>query len=333
MIRYIGAGGNTQGVYIGKILARNKETDEYEDITCVAKTFSKVQLKDKEFKKRYEREKEIGLKLNHHNIVTIFGEVMSKSNTYLIMEYLNGGDMKDFLLNYGNPIPENIIQIILKKIIEGLNYLHENKIMNRDVKLENILLHFYDQEIFYKYDRYDKGKLRIAYEKQDYDKCRIKLCDLGFCKNLDENNKGNEDEVSMHTILYTEAYKPKEADTGKYNETYDLWSLGILLKNLLLGYVDEDSNKSNIIKFNHELVFSIEIREILDSLLKDNPKERKSCQSLLKHNFFNNDLTQIIYNQFEESKELNELFEINSKIYSNYNNLFSNLKKKIKEDY
>ena len=328
---YLGCGGNTQGVFKGTIMAKNKNTKENEYLSCVAKSFTKKQMRDKGFKIRYEREKEIGLWLNHQNIVKAFGEVKSKTMVYLVMEYLNGGDLKEFIEDKKSPSNnEKILSLIIYQIMQGLNHLHENNIMNRDIKLENVLLHFYDQEIYYKMV---DGKKKIAYELQDYSKCIVKLCDLGFSKQLELNDDEDPNQQSsQHTILFTTAYKPKEADSGIYNKTFDYWCLGILIKNLLSGFIDEDTEHCTNFKFDKNLVFSIEIREIMDGLLKDNPEERKSCKLLLNHNFFTqNSKTLIDYRNLKDINEedkIDQLFELNTKKFTDFNNLFNQLNKK-----
>jgi serine/threonine protein kinase len=180
--------------------------------------------------------------------------------------------------------------------------------MHRDIKLENILLHFYDQDLYYKKD--DRGKLRIAYEKQNFEKCIIKICDLGFSKEISENN---DVQGYQHTILGTENYKPKEVDSGVYDETFDYWSLGILIKSLLEGSIheiNENDQENNRFVINKEIIFSLELREILDYLLKNDRKLRKSCINLLNHKFFfsSSKLTYIDYKNYSNLEESTELF-------------------------
>jgi serine/threonine protein kinase len=323
LISYIGHGGNTMGVFKGLIKLKNKNTGSFEEIDCVAKSFSNRQFRDEGFKTRYEREKEIGLKLSHPNIVKTFGEIKSKNNTYLIMEYANGGDLKSFLEYTNRSIEDLKIRIFLRQILSGILYLHENSIMNRDVKLENVLLHFYDQEIYYKKDF--KGKLIIAYEKQDYEKCQLKICDLGFSKSFIK-----EDNIQIeHTILGTNGSMPKEIDSGIYDETFDFWSLGILILYLLEGFTEKNTQDSSEIQIKKEIIYSIELREILDFLLKDDPQDRKACVNLLKLDFFIKDTpTYVDSRQYEDCEEIRKLFQINKKDYTDYHGIFSKLIKK-----
>ena len=328
LISFIGSGGNTMGVYKGLIKLKNKNTGSFEEIDCVAKSFSNSQFRDKDFKTRYEREKDIGLKLSHPNIIKSFGEIKTKNNTYLIMEYANGGDLKSFLEYFNRSIDDIKIRIFLRQILEGILYLHENFFMNRDVKLENVLLHFYDQEIYYKKDY--RGKFIIAYEKLDYGKCKLKICDLGFSKSFktdDEHSIRNSLGHCEHTVLGTQGSMPKEVDSGNYDETFDFWSLGILVLYLIEGCTEKNTEDGLEIEIKKEIIFSLELREVIDFLLKENPLDRKACVNLLKLDFFKKDnLTYVDSRQFEEFDKNRKLFQINKSEYTDYESIYSKIK-------
>ena len=88
------------------------------------------------------------------------------------MEFCNGGELSQALAKYkekyGKPFSEEIVQHFMRQIISAFKYMHERKIIHRDVKLENILLH------------YDNEK-----DKENFDlmKAQVKIIDFGFaCK-------------------------------------------------------------------------------------------------------------------------------------------------------
>ena len=82
------------------------------------------------------------------------------------MEYCNGGSLKNILENYKNtyknPFPPKLIQIFAKQIVEGLAYIHSKGIIHRDLKLDNILLHFKNNNFY------------------DYKNAEIKIIDFGL---------------------------------------------------------------------------------------------------------------------------------------------------------
>ena len=132
---------------------------------------------------------------------------------------------------------------------------------------------------------------------------------------------------TQHTVLFTKGYKSGEVESGIYDEKYDIWSLGILVKYLL--YCDTIlENELDVGKFDKKLVFSIELREVLDKMLKDenNQKKRFSCNELLNLKFFNGEKKNLInYTDYKDCQEKEELFKIDLENYSNYSKLLSNL--------
>src|SRR5579864_8108539 len=87
---------------------------------------------------RFRREEEIGLKLNHPFILK-FVPVEKKSRPYLVMEYLEGQTLSELLKNV-RPLPEPDGVRIASRICEALQYLHQQNVVHRDLKPQNIML-------------------------------------------------------------------------------------------------------------------------------------------------------------------------------------------------
>jgi len=79
--------------------------------------------------------------LNHQNIVEYYGSKISegKRGVDIIFEYVPGGSLRD-LLNKFVKFEEKLVKVYIRQIIEGLNYLHKNDIIHRDLKCSNILV-------------------------------------------------------------------------------------------------------------------------------------------------------------------------------------------------
>ena len=95
-----------------------------------------------QFFNRLSNEVNIIMRVNHPNIVKFIDIKRTQHNWYLITEYYNGGslssNLKKYLSIYHKPFPEDLIQHLMKQIIDAVSYLHFNKIIHRDLKLDNI---------------------------------------------------------------------------------------------------------------------------------------------------------------------------------------------------
>ena len=93
---------------------------------------------------------------------------------YIITEYYNGGTLEDFFYNYqqinnNKAFSEEIVQYIMRQIVEAIKYIHNKKIIHRHIGLSNIMLHYEDEN-----DRINKNIM----------KAKIKIIDFGFSKYL-----------------------------------------------------------------------------------------------------------------------------------------------------
>lgn len=81
--------------------------------------------------------------LSHPNILKIDDAIMNEKTMYMFMEFMDGGSLTDIIVSNERKLHgynENVIAFILVNIANGLKYLHENNIIHRDIKSDNILL-------------------------------------------------------------------------------------------------------------------------------------------------------------------------------------------------
>ena len=97
-------------------------------------------------KKYFHNEIEILKEIKHKNIMQLIEVKHTQDNYYLVCELCNGGslyqNLDKYLKMYRKPFSEEIVQFLMKQIIEALKYLHGLHIMHRDLKLDNILVNF-----------------------------------------------------------------------------------------------------------------------------------------------------------------------------------------------
>ena len=164
---------------------------------------------DPGFYSRFQRELEIGKKLNHPNILRFF-DVPEQTRPYIVMEYLEGKTLGD-LLNETKPFPiEDAIQIT-SRICDALAHMHANSIVHRDLKPANIML-------------CTDGTLRIM--------------DFGIAKSMESRRLTF---VGFSTTMGTPDYMAPEQVRGKRGDSRtDIYSLGAILYEMTTGSVPFD---------------------------------------------------------------------------------------------
>jgi serine/threonine protein kinase len=113
----------------------NAKTNE----TVAIKTFSSAALPQEELR---AIEGEVGLmqKLNHPNIVKYIETIRTEETLNIIIEFVEKGSLSGLRKKNGGPFPESVIALYTAQVLEGLNYLHEQGVVHRDIKGANILL-------------------------------------------------------------------------------------------------------------------------------------------------------------------------------------------------
>ena len=136
------------------------------------KQYERDKIENTEAMKYLKNEIAILQTLNHPNIVKFEDVKKTKKHFYIVMEFCNGGELSKALekyqLKFGKPFSQEIVQYLMRQIIDAFKYIHGQKIMHRDIKLDNILINFQNEK--------DKKELNMM-------KAQIKIIDFGFaCK-------------------------------------------------------------------------------------------------------------------------------------------------------
>jgi serine/threonine protein kinase len=234
-------------------------------------------------KKQLKREISFHKKLNHPNIVKLYDIFFDNEShiIYFIMELCTLGDFSKFQKK--RPIKEFYIQKYTKQLSNGLNYLINNNIIHRDLKPQNLLI--------------DCSK-------------NLKISDFGFAKSIKNLNNEKLKQTFCGSPMYM---APEILHYEKYNEKSDLWSVGIIIYEMITGkppyhvknfyqLVKKMDESEIIIDLKYKKYLSIEIINLVQNLLIKDTNKRISWKDFFTHPWIMKDL------QLERE---NKLLEIN----------------------
>ena len=222
--------------------------------------------------------------LNHKNIVSYEGNREISSSYVLIMEYCSGNSLlsclKRHIKMYKRPLTEVIIQQIMGQIVNGLKYLHENNIIHRDLKTENIFVKFYNLE---------------NYNKVNLDKTHIKIGDFGFSiKNEKFSSIAGTPIYMDPRILKKYNERTNKENSEVFDKSCDIWSLGVICFEMITGRRVFNGNDiselyQNIENGDYELPINLseEIVSFINGMLQYDPKKRLTIEQLAAHDFLN----------------------------------------------
>lgn len=211
-------------------------------------------LKEKNLTKTVINEVQIQKRLDHPHVVHLRTFLEDKDNVYLILEYCERGTLFSYARSLKHPMDEDEAFIYFFQTCLGIEYLHSNDVIHRDLKPENLLMD-------------GQGN--------------IKICDFGWSAVKEQNMR----ETLCGTIDFM---APEILRGSKYDKEVDIWSLGVLLYELMAGeapfpgtnFVEK---KENIINSKINPVsrpLSNGAKMLIAGLLKANPADRWSFDQI-----------------------------------------------------
>ena len=249
-----------------------------------------------------QKEIDIQSRIDHPNIVKLLYVKETHLSYDLVMEYASNGSLFHYIRKYKG-LNENKTFSLFIQVVNAINFMHSNDLIHRDIKPENILI--FENNI-------------------------IKLCDFGWCVKLEGHQRG--------TFCGTTEYmSPELVNHQVYGKEIDVWSLGILLYEMIHGYSPFRPNKPKFnekdvmenIK-NHNLIFgktvSDECKRLIYHLLDPDINKRYTVEDIynsdfvkkyekLHYDYPNNSLIQLYNGKINKSSEQN----INNAIINNIN--------------
>jgi len=207
------------------------------------------------------REVKIMKTLNHPNIVRLYEVIENTKQLLLIMEYANGGEVFDYLVAHGR-MKEKEARAKFRQIVSAVQYLHNKKIVHRDLKAENLLL---DADM------------------------NIKIADFGFSNEFTPGNK-------LDTFCGSPPYAAPELFQGKKYDgaEVDVWSLGVILYTLVSGSLPFDGQnlkelRERVVRGKYRIPFymSTDCEQLLKRFLVLNPQKRSTLTNIMNDKWMN----------------------------------------------
>ena len=236
---------------------------ETKQITA-AKVIPKKSLVKSRAKQKLISEIKIHKSLHHPNIVNFEHYFEDSENVYLLIEICQNQTLND-LLKRRKKLTELEVQCYTIQIIKALKYLHNHRIIHRDLKLGNLFIN---------------------------EKMELKVGDFGLATKLEFDGE------RKRTVCGTPNYIAPEILEGKTGHSFevDIWSLGVIIYTLIIGKPPFETNnvketykriKNDNYSFPENALISEPSKELIQSILVLDPNKRPNLDQILVSDFFN----------------------------------------------
>ena len=194
LVEFVGEGGMAV-VY--------RAVDKRTGHSVAVKILKPEYIHDAEFLARFEREAATASRMSHHNIVNLLDVGQEGEMRYLVMDYVNGQTLKDVIRQKG-ALPPNVSAQIAIRILSALQHAHNNGIIHRDIKPQNVLVNA-------------DGLIKVS--------------DFGIARVVGGDTLSTEDSV-MGSVHY---FSPEQAENKPVTFSSDLYSVGVCLYEMMTG--------------------------------------------------------------------------------------------------
>ncbi|XP_049646757.1 STE20-like serine/threonine-protein kinase isoform X1 [Suncus etruscus] len=263
----------------GKVYkAQNKETN----VLAAAKV---IDTKSEEELEDYMVEIDILASCDHPNIVKLLDAFYYENNLWILIEFCAGGAVDAVMLELERPLTESQIQVVCKQTLEALNYLHDNKIIHRDLKAGNILFTL------------------------DGD---IKLADFGVSAKNTRTIQRRDSFIGTPYWMAPEVVMCETSKDRPYDYKADVWSLGITL--IEMAEIEPPHHELNPMRVLLKIAksepptlaqpskWSSNFKDFLKKCLEKNVDSRWNTSQLLQHPFVTVDSNKPIRELIAEAK-------------------------------
>lgn len=175
---------------------------------------------DHDFVVRFRQEAQAAAKLSHPNIVNIYDVGYDESVHYIVMEYVRGETLKEYIEKHGH-LPINTSIQIAFDIGDALENAHKNGIVHCDIKPHNILVT-------------ETG--------------RIKVADFGIARAVNSTMNTQEDHAVLGSVHY---FSPEQASGAPLDERTDIYSLGVVMYEMMTGVIPFEGETAISVALKH----------------------------------------------------------------------------------
>jgi serine/threonine protein kinase len=257
-----------KGSYARVYLVENLENGK----RSAVKAFRKKYLIENQNNSRQAIKNEIQIlrRLRHTHIMNLEEIQESQNSIYMVLELLEGGELLQFVY-YQQSYTLKDILMIMKDILETLQFMHEKNIMHRDIKPENILLK----------------------NKKPLNQNCLKIVDFGL------STKTNVEEFLFKRCgtpgyVAPEIINCSDNSVPKYGPLCDIFSAGVIFYILLTERSPFEGNFQQVVQknkdcnidFDHPSIKYKDLKDLLKKMLKKNPDERISAKEAVQHHLF-----------------------------------------------
>ncbi|KAH3676004.1 hypothetical protein WICMUC_002300 [Wickerhamomyces mucosus] len=267
-----------------------KSHDNQLNITVAIKIIEKSKMSNSQIDSIL-KEISIMRRLDHPNVVKLHNFINTKTHTFLVIEYISGGELFNQIIKY-TYFSEELARHIIIQVVKAVDYLHsEVGVVHRDIKPENLLFEF----IPFIPSKVPKSRKSDDANKLDEGEFingsasvgTIKLADFGLSKILwDSNTK-----TPCGTASYT---APEIVKDESYSKSVDMWAIGCVLYTLLCGFppfynTDPKVLTLKVSKGDYTFLspwwdeISKEAKDLVSHLLTVDPMKRFTPDDVLNH--------------------------------------------------
>lgn len=198
--------------------------------------------KDPQIEARFQREALATSELSHPNIVSVLDVGNDHGLPYMVMEYVNGPDLKEYIRE-NSPLPLHQIIHIMDQILSAVALAHKHNVIHRDLKPQNILM--------------DK-------------RGNVKIADFGIAVALNQSSVTQTNSI-MGSVHYM---SPEQTRGGMVTKQSDIYSLGIILYELITGHVPFNGDTPVAVALKHA-------QEPVPSIRKNQPEIPQALENVV----------------------------------------------------